>query len=697
MKRIISFIIIILCLFCNNIIAQDNRYHIDSLLLEVELSSNDSSNVIDLGWIGYLYSEIDFDSALFYVNKSIELAEKIQFTIGVAHGYYDRGYIYYDHEEFANSLKDYLFALDIYVQENDSINMGSIYTDLGELYALGYDKHTALNYNIQALEISEHMNDSSGIAVDLNNIGLIYMDIKNYDKAIEYMIRSLEIELKFDNEEYIAISYLNIASIYLDQKLFDNAYKNIIESYKRIDKFESPDLKIEIYSLLGEYYLDINKSDSAFYFINKALDKEETFNKKRHKAYNNFLLGRYFMLKDKFDLSVTHFSKAIMLSDSLDIKEYIDVFYKYRAEAYFKLGNYKNAFNNLQQSYAHKDSIHEDKLSLKLGEFERQIELERIQNEFKLEDQKKQGELEKGAIKLELVTWFSILIIIFLIAIVVTLISNYRIKSKAYKILKTKNDIEQHSEYLKITIDKLEENEKIFEDLIATKDKFFSIIAHDLRNSFNILVGYSDLLMNDPTYKNDPKKLDKIIKTIYNTSEHSYSLLVNLLDWANSQSGHMKVVPQKFNLAGLIDSKTKYFMEMAGSKEIELNFDYQANIPVFADQNMIFTVLRNLIINAVKFTNRGGRIKLFTKLYANTVEVSVSDNGIGISKKEQKKLFRIDSDFKFNGSTNVSGTGLGLILCYEFIKLNGGEISVVSEEEKGSIFTFTLPIENTDE
>ena len=526
----------------------------------------------------------------------------------------------------------------------------------------------------------------------------MYQQLKNYELAADYFKRTLEIDLKLGNKQDIAHSYNNLGELYLHYKKFDLAYTNLITSHELIGNVKDPDLQIEIFACLGEYYLETNNADSALKYIDKALIAAQNANRKRNQAYNYFLSGRYLMLINKNTPAIFQITEAIKLSDSVGVVENTADYYKYISEAYFNIKDFENAHLNLQISNAIKDSIQSDEVATSLSNFEKQSELLRIQTEFQLEQQKKQSEVEKGELKLRLFTIFAILILIFLIIIAIIFIKNYRNKTKANKLLKEKNDIiESQSEKLISTINHLEENEHKLENLNATKDKFFSIIAHDLKNPFNIILGYSDLLANEPLIKNDPKKLDKISKTLHSTAEFSYELLENLLTWSRSQTESMKAKKEYFNLAELINSQLDFFNNQAGSKNISISFDIEPELIVYADPNMVFTSLRNLIHNAIKFTKEAGRIDVIANLDCDTVRLSVRDTGIGISLKDQKKLFRIDSDFKINGTNNETGTGLGLILSNEFINKNGGEISVESEEGKGSIFTFTLPTLVTDE
>ena len=224
----------------------------------------------------------------------------------------------------------------------------------------------------------------------------------------------------------------------------------------------------------------------------------------------------------------------------------------------------------------------------------------------------------------------------------------------------------------------------------SSKDKFFSIIAHDLKNPFNGIIGLSSLLIDD--FDSFPVEEQKVfIQDIKTTAENTFRLLQNLLEWSQTQTGKIHFEQTPFNLSTITTEIVDLVKASAGNKNIVLGSAISPEIRVFADKNMINTVIRNLLLNAVKFTRSGGRIVLSARNVGKMVEVSVTDNGIGISPENMKKLFCIDCNVVSYGTEGEQGTGLGLILCKEFIEKNSGTIRVESEPGVGSTFTITIP------
>ncbi len=251
------------------------------------------------------------------------------------------------------------------------------------------------------------------------------------------------------------------------------------------------------------------------------------------------------------------------------------------------------------------------------------------------------------------------------------------------------NDI---TERKKTEIEIKEKNERL-QTLNDEKDKFFSIIAHDLRSPFTSIRSLSIILDEAIETKNfeEAKQFSEMITQLANNAT---DLLGNLMEWARSQTGRMEYNPENFEITSLINEISIFFNLNAEQKSIELIKQFPHNISVFADKAMISTVLRNLISNAIKFTRPGGNITISAEIVQNEIQVLISDNGVGIHEKALNKIFQISGKYSTKGTQNELGTGLGLILCKEFIEKHQGKIWVESELEKGSKFYFTLPLLN---
>ena len=235
------------------------------------------------------------------------------------------------------------------------------------------------------------------------------------------------------------------------------------------------------------------------------------------------------------------------------------------------------------------------------------------------------------------------------------------------------------------------ENQDKLKELNATKDIFFSIIAHDLRNPFNALLGLTKQLFKNYE-KYDVDDIKNYLHVIYNSADQTHKLLDNLLKWAATQTKTLKPNFQSINLLSLVNETINLLEETANQKNIriinKIYEDYFAEI----DYNMMFTITRNILSNAIKFTNNNGLIKVSATPYSEYIILCIADNGIGMDENQINALFDIAELQHTRGTNNEAGSGLGMVLCNELIKLNHGEITVNSEKNKGTEFSIRIPL-----
>jgi two-component system sensor histidine kinase/response regulator len=239
----------------------------------------------------------------------------------------------------------------------------------------------------------------------------------------------------------------------------------------------------------------------------------------------------------------------------------------------------------------------------------------------------------------------------------------------------------------------IEENKRqkqVLEETNAFKDKLFSIIAHDLRNPFNGLLLLSEILK----FKLDEMNTEEIktmINLIYYSTKDGYELLENLLEWNRSQNGKIKFQPVQTDITKLIHGNVQFLSPLAFTKDIEIKAGNTESLVFRVDQRMTDSIIRNLITNAIKFTPNNGSVSISATRIANTLEIKVSDTGMGIPKSTQDSLFNLSEKKSRPGTANERGTGLGLLLCKEFVDRHQGRIEVESSEDEGSTFTVSLP------
>ena len=266
----------------------------------------------------------------------------------------------------------------------------------------------------------------------------------------------------------------------------------------------------------------------------------------------------------------------------------------------------------------------------------------------------------------------------------VNLFRDHRTKARIVQTIFT--DISER----KITEQALRANQEKLREANATKDAFFSIIAHDLKNPFTSILGYTDLLYKEYDNYSDSQKKE-FLKNVWRSANNTYRLVENLLQWASTQTDKLAFSPAFFDISTLVNSTLGMMFDIAESKSIHLYSSVEFGTTVYADEDAIATVLRNLVTNAIKFTRPGGTVTIGAEQQHGLLVVHVTDDGIGIAQENLDALFRIDVKFKRRGTADEDGSGLGLLLSKELIVRNGGSISVRSAPGEGSTFSFSLP------
>lgn len=284
-------------------------------------------------------------------------------------------------------------------------------------------------------------------------------------------------------------------------------------------------------------------------------------------------------------------------------------------------------------------------------------------------------------------TWWFILLEAMVLIILAVFVYVYLLKTKTNRLLKIQNQVIQAAN------EQLTESEQKLKELNATKDKFFSIVAHDLKNPFTSLLSISELLSGDFDKLDDEDKLSGV-QSLHRSAKRIYVLLENLLMWSRSQTNRIKFQPVEFNMTALAEENINLFTIPAEKKGISLSFDTLKKHIVYGDRAMIDAALRNFLHNAIKYSQSGGTVDLELIEEEKRVKILIKDLGVGMSKEKLENLFSLVSKWTSDGTAGEKGTGLGLVVCKEFIERHGGKIHVESKLGRGSVFSFLLPRPN---
>jgi len=268
--------------------------------------------------------------------------------------------------------------------------------------------------------------------------------------------------------------------------------------------------------------------------------------------------------------------------------------------------------------------------------------------------------------------------------------SNLKFRDRTIELFGKMIDLKKAKKTISLQKEEIENHREQLKELNASKDRFFSIIAHDLRNPIAGFLNLTDILANNFDVFSE-KESKEFIDVMNQASKQLYNLLENLLQWSRAQTGSIAYEPQFVSVKSMITNTIDTLMINIENKNIKINMNVDEKTVVFVDENMMSTVIRNLLSNAIKFSHPEGAITIRCKSNSDFAEISVIDNGVGIRKEDQAKLFKIDQTVTTEGTSQEKGTGLGLILCKEFIDKNGGEINVDSDLNKGSAFIVKIP------
>jgi len=668
-----------------------NRHEIDSIKA-INIVEKDQEKLVDnLNNLADLYSEGDVDSAYIFANQALEMAKRIGFKDGEANSYYLLSYFNDRAGKFDVAIEDMENAIRIYTEVGDSSYLVACYNNMGVLYSYGTDQKTSLEYFIKSMNLAEALNETFALSEAYNNIGTFYEYLKEYGSALKYYSKALDIDLKTNSLHNLAFSYIIVGNINIKLQRFEIALDSLKKAQKLISLVKDNYRQTELYIHLAIYFLETNQLDSANYQISLA---KEINNKYKYERLNADLLyvdAELLFKQKKYNECLLLYDKAIEIYKKQQIHDNLYDIYINKATAFAQLGKYEKAFEILQSAQKLNDDFEPNEIAKVLGEFEHSEALKEEKAKFQLEQEIQIQKNRSEVILIRAKLHGAIISIVFLIIVIALVIYFYIEKRKHNSLLEENYKINQEQkELLEENFLNLKNNEKKLSQLNATKDKFFSIIAHDLKNPFNVLIGLSDIVISDPDVRHS-EDFEQIIDGIFQTAKSGYNLLENLLEWARSQTGDLKYKPEFWVMSETITLNTTLFKESAKVKNIEIYITDSTDYKVFADYNMVNFVVRNLMNNAIKFSFQNSKIEIKQHKEDNFFIFTIQDFGVGMNKGVLEKLFKIESTNPKAGTANELGTGLGLIICKEFIEKNGGEIWAESIEGKGSSFHFSLP------
>lgn len=664
----------------------DSSIYFASLALsEAEKDKSDACYGEAYNSLGNAYSSKgEFEQSIEFYTKSMEHRERSNDMLKVSYSLSNLSFSLQNLKRYSEAMDALKRAASICNSIGNAQDEALINQQIASLYKNLQDLNRALEYALKAVNINLSNNITTGLANNYNFIGLLHKDLKNFDLAEEYFLKSLKIWQQEKNEEGLSNTYNNLGIVYDEKKDAQKAleyYSKSLELSKKLG-----DLKgiAVAYNNIGFLSIRINQIDAGIDSYLKSIKISHDLNdiESYLNTYNNIAIA--YLKKNNIEKSEEYVNLVLKEFDKVNDLAIIQETYKILSDINSKKGNFKKAFEYKTIELAYNDTLYTQQQTSNIIEMQTRFETEAKEREIQIlkkDNDIKQLEFERQRFFQRILIIISILFLIILVGGAMS----FRYIRRSNKLLEQKN-IEFENANIKLI-----ESEKNLRELNATKDKLFSIIAHDLKNPFNALMGFSDLLDKNYNFLSEEERKE-YIGVVSDSTQNLYKLLDNLLQWTRTQTGAITYISENFKLYPLIKQEVDILSPNADKKKININLKLDENQIVYADKNSIATVVRNLVSNAIKFTSNGGWIEIDAKQNSKFVEISVSDSGIGIKGDDIDKIFMLDSSFTTKGTANESGTGLGLLLCKEFVEKNNGKIWAESKKGKGSTFYFTLPL-----
>ena len=481
-----------------------------------------------LNQLSVIYNEEDSVQALFYANQALSLSIRSGNQAQIANSYFNIGECFYHFDELEKAMPNYSQALKIYTKLDDKDRMGETYNSIGLIYHFQGQYDIALKHQIEALKCLESSNNKHEMAHVYSNIGMMYSRLGNYALAIQNYQKAATLNSKINDRYSIAVNYNGIGTGYYNINQLDSAianYKNAMRIFEELD--DQKNIAVAQNNIANIYAEDVDSIPKALSYYQKAISVFDQLNENRYKIYALEGLGCVYRSLGQYDKALQTFSNGLSLAHKYRDGFYFEqLFYKDISETYEKMGMLDKALSNYKLYKVYEDSLRNNEQIKQVIELEQKYEKEK--NEAEIVRLNAEAEISSLEIQKSKVTLLLGIITILLLTAIIAYISYaYYNKRKINLLLQVKNK-------------KIETQKNELEILNASKNKFFSIIAHDLKNPFHTVLGYSSLLDKEYGRLSDTDR-QKYARDIFKSTHTIFRLLQNLLDWSRSQTGRLNL------------------------------------------------------------------------------------------------------------------------------------------------------------
>jgi signal transduction histidine kinase len=671
LDRVRNFLIYLL--FVAAPVVAYGQHQIDSLENELKNNPPDSVKIQIFVSLSQAYQYSDFIKSKEFADQAIRLSERNQLKKGMARAYANIGTLYTLSGDYTSALRYDNMALQISLAMKDSIQMARSYTGAAnDYYDLGeYDD--AYYYQTQAYRVARMINDSLNMTIAMHNVGRIFKELGQYDRALDHLRISQRMSARIGDIEGLPYSLHEIGDVQIRKGEYDSAFTTLSRSLKLTRKLGIRVLEPMTLSKLAIVHLQNKNYRSALACYDSTYRLHSKTNNKFGIAEVELGRGMVLLQQGKFEEAVKAINISLDLARQTNARVLQIRCYNQLSSVWEQKGQHEKSLEYFKQYKQLEDSLFSHDMQEKLLRDQIRFETEAKDTQIAAlsRDKEKSEDLLR---KQEFVR--NILVVVMALSVIL-LATVYRSGQRRRQInallLRHQEEMEKRSEEL--------------ERLNQVKDKFFSIISHDLRSPINALSGLLDLLDKGAV---KPEELPGHITELKTRFNHTRTLLNNLLDWTLLQMDKLNLQAAKIDIHKIVDENIQ-LLSAVQTKQIILINSTPSPAIAFADSNTTNLVIRNLMTNATKFTNDGGEVTIGGEEKANHWVISIRDNGVGMNQDVIKILFDKTAPYTTRGTANEKGTGLGLILCKEFVEKNGGKIWVDSTPGNGSTFYFTIP------
>lgn len=578
---------------------------------------------------------------------------------------------------YSGALDAFIECLKIEDHNNLEADQIITYIAMARVFEVVGDHLKSADLINKAMQLSEPFDDSSVLIYLSNKLGKLNALNGRYNEALENYALVLEKNDSVASPLAKAEALFNKAHVHTRK----NEYKEALSHHKKALALwrKNKQRMHEARSLndIGELYRLMKNNDQALRNFVAALRIRTELNDIEGLANSYINAGILYFNQRNFERSIANLELGLEAANSAQSGDLRAKANEYLSQCYKETGNFEKAFEHTHAFMELVDFLRREKTDTELVEAENRYELDKKELEIRRLEIEQEERDQKLAMQRKLQN-FLFTIIGFGVIIISLIFFLYLTKRRA--------TISLAAAHARVA----QQNVQL-QQLNATKDKFFSILSHDLKGPLNSFTSFARMLI-DHTNHLSKEEIQMLAREIDKNLKNLFALLENLLEWSRSQTGNIEFEPEPFDLHDVLQQNQDLLQPQAGNKGVTIVYTNTKSVPLLAHRHSINTVIRNLISNAIKFTPTSGTITLSVKPDGDAVMVVVADTGVGMSAQTVKKLFRIDTKYSTNGTANEKGTGLGLILCKDFVEKNGGRIGVHSEEGKGSVFYFTVPV-----